>query len=646
MNEAFIIEPDTRVTYINQQTNEKWNNWKLYKECTKQEKEQINLAAYPKNTILFDRDLPGKSSKEIEHDYEKFKLMLIKRKITCFYSYRSPKGFHIIAPFKLLDKLKPELKREVKKYYVSMFQTDPAKISDRGVVSLPGKSHFKNSVIYDIFEWNKGENEIHESVLVSAKKTVIEYEKNLSKINKDKDFENYFEKDPFFLYIKNNIIPDDTNRDMSIFPNLAVASFKSGKNKLEIKQIIEPIIKKNFPGKNYAEFDGWLKKAFSNTIKDYNPFQLNTWMTINSKDKKEIYDLTPITVEQLEDKKDTKEKFLFYWDKDLENVKNKKTEWLIEKWIPKGDICFIAGKAASFKTTLSIHFGYAISEGHLAFNKYNTIKSKVLYLNEENSSNILLNMVSRVKKGLDINSKSSNICFSILENIKLDIKEDLEYLINFINKNKIEVLFCDSLRRFISFDENSATEMNKLFNNLKIVRKQCNNLTIIILHHLKKDSQNYQQDSKDMLRGSSDIVNSADSIIGIKRKHGVNAINIEHIKNRSGEEVTNKLILINTGDDKNKAYFYESDKEMDKTKMVSAPENCAEKIVEYLREKKLKTFRKNDLKINFPYDTLTKALKMLILEGTLTSFGSTKNRQFSFIDVETIQKVIDTNDSN
>lgn len=629
MNNIFIIEPDARVTYINKLRKEYWPNWKLFKDCSDEEKQKINLASYPKNCILFDRDLPNKTEEEIHKDYEGYKAMLIKRGIKYFYSYHSPHGYHILTKFENLDKMEPELRREVKKYYVSLFESDPAKISDKGVVSLPGKPHFKNSKIYNIFENVEGMNKLNEKIIITSKENLKKLKQKLAEINLE--FKNYFEKDSFFTFIKTNIIPDNTNRDMTIFPNLAVASIKTGKSLKEIKTIIEPIIKKNFPGKSYSEFFGWLKKAQSGEIQDYNPIQLNQW----SKNifNKQFYDLTPIQVEEL---KEESNGFKFYWDKDLDKIQNTKTIWIIDKWLPKGDICFVAGKAASFKSTIGIHMCYAISEGKLVFNKYSTIKSKVLYLNEENSKNILLSMINRVKNGIDLgNNKSENIAFSVLENIKIDSIEDLNQLIKFINKHKIELVVFDSFRRFISFDENNATEMNRLFNNLKMLRKKCNDLTIILLHHLKKDNAQYSQDLRDMLRGSSDIVNSADSIIGIRRKHGFNAIQIEHIKNRSGEEITNKLILIDSGDNKNKAYFYESDKEMDKTKIVNEPERCANAIIEYCKKHEINIFARKDLinKIKFSYDTITKGLKILENDMTITAHGSTKDRKFQIVKI-------------
>jgi len=626
------INPESRVTFMNNVTNEKWTQWKKYKDCTDEEKDKVNLGMPTNNYIIFDKDLPGKTRKEIDNEWFEFRQLLKKMSIDNFIADRSPSGFHVFAKFYKLDEFEDDVQKEIRKIYIKKLECDESKVSINGVISLPEKPHFKNGETYKPYETLFGTNKLK---LIYVEQSINQTKKNnqiMTELNVDKDFKNYFETDPFFTYIKNNKVYDGTNRDLTIFPNLAIAAIKSGKTLEEIKEIIEPLIKENFKGKNYAEFYGWLKKARSGEIKDYNPFQLNTWMRLFSEDKKDIYDTTMDVVEEIQEK--TNKDFKVYWDKNLGDIMNVKTEWIVDKWIPKGDISFIAGKAASFKSTLIMHMAYAISEGKMVFNKYPTIKSKVLYLNEENASNIILSMISRVKKGLDLDGlKSENICFSILENIRLDNIESINQIINFVNTNNIKFLICDSFRRFIGFDENNATEMNKLFNNLKFIRNKCNNLTIVLLHHLKKDNASYTQDMRDMLRGSSDIVNSADSIIGIKRKHGFNAFQIEHIKNRSAEEMKNKLILMETGDKQDMSYFYESDKEMDHEKILSKDEECAEAITKHLKENGMATFTRSDLKEiieNYSTDIITKAFRILRTDETIISSGGGKYSKYTF----------------
>jgi hypothetical protein len=265
--DIFIIEPESKVTYINKQTKESWN-WKLFKDCSDEEKLKINLASYPSNTILFDRDLKEYNEQQINEDYGKYVQMLRKRGIKYFFAYRSPNGYHVIAPFKGLNQYEEDLRKELRKYYISLFESDPAKISDKGVVSLPGRPHFKNSQTYEIHDNYEGENEFPNTIVDECIARVSRNKKLSEKLLQDKNFEDYFETDPFFAYISGNIVPKGTSRDMTLFPNLAIAAVRSGKTKEEIENIIKPVILKNFPGKSYAEFEGWYKKAVKGEIED------------------------------------------------------------------------------------------------------------------------------------------------------------------------------------------------------------------------------------------------------------------------------------------------------------------------------------------------------------------------------------------
>ena len=642
-NSPFIIEIDenARITYINQKLGLSWPEWKKVSECNSKELSEANLATPHPKYILLDKDFKDKMTKsEILSEFNIIKNKLLKHSITNYIADYSRNGFHIFIPTINLHKIKDvEVQNEIRNIFISEFNCDIAKKSANTVISLPGRPHFKTNIVEGLIEKGKGEEyTIKDSLINIATERVKERTKILHKLEIDKDFEKYFESDVFWKYLSSNIIPEHTNRDIVIFPNLAIAAAKSGKSEVDIKKLVEPIIKKNFPGKKYAEFNGWLKKAFKGEITDYNFIQINKWMETFANDDSSkmqiqlpIYntsvslqdELVPTKVEDIKDEKE--DKFKIYWDKDFKEIKNQKTEWLIENWIPKGDICFMAGKSASFKSTIALHMGYAIADDKLVFNKYKVMPGNVLYLNEENSSNIILSMISRVKKGLNINKPKNKFGLSILENIRMDNSEHLYFLIDFINKNKIDVLFVDSFARFMSFDENNATEMNKMFNNWKIFRKLCNNLTIISLHHHKKSNGKFAGDARDMLRGSSDIVNNADSIIVIDRKKGSKYVKMSHVKNRSGEEMEKKLIIIESGDKKDMAYFYESDEELNSNGSINKSDKCAEEILMWLNKIHLNEFSKKQipdtLVSKYPNTTLSTALRDMVTDGVLDHIG-------------------------
>lgn len=610
------FQNDLRVTYINKITNEYWEHWKLWKDCTEEEKNKVNLRQIFNNEIVLD--LEDKNYSEI-----------IKQLITDGnQSYKlintQSRGFHIHLIIIGLEQLNKEQRKEYRKLFIKNYSCDLSKASEETLISIEGRPHFKSNKEVLVQEDIPGENFLDQDLLQET----IKISENKNKIlPKDINFENYHVKDNFFNYIKNNKILENQERNNIVFPNIAIALVKEGLSEEAIEEIMAPIITNNFPGKIYGEFKGWVKKAFANEITDYNKVLINKWMEEYSDTYDKPYETDKdILIEEIKSFPEEHKKFI--QDKDFENLKNIKVEWIIEDWLPKGDISAIVGKAGSFKTTLALHFAYAIAEGKLVFNKYNTKQSKVLYLNEENNNATFLDMIKRVKNGLDLINFSDNIYFSLLENFKFDNSKDMEEIIAFINKEGINILICDSFRRFFLGQENDATLMNKLFNNFKAIRNRCSGLNIVLIHHTKKDNAQFKQDVRDMMRGSSDFINFLDSAIDISRKHGKDVIVINHAKIRARHEILGKVIAINTSDDK--SYFYESSEEANKELILSKPEKCAEEILKLIEDKKLKTFKRQEIdelmdKKKYSHETIYNALKMLIDDGTLTSSGERRH---------------------
>ena len=63
-----------------------------------------------------------------------------------------------------------------------------------------------------------------------------------------------------------------------------------------------------------------------------------------------------------------------------------------------------------------------------------------------------------------------------------------DYIINFCKTNKIDVMFFDPFARVIgaSTDENSAKDMQLVFNNLANIKREVENLSIVLIHHFVK----------------------------------------------------------------------------------------------------------------------------------------------------------------
>lgn len=621
LQELFAKYPTTPLSWCE---NEVWRWKKRYIDCTKEEREKANHRGIFPNEIVIDIDNPA--------DYEPVK-EAIKKKGFKYYAYKTGgRGYHINLFFTNMDVLTPNHRNMLRKYFFACMRFDKNlqhKTSENTLLAKEGMSNRRTGALKTIVEAEKGENLLQSDLIAQTLKMLENYESR-KLLLKDEFFESYHLVDPFFQFITNTKIPDGMQRNDVVFKNVAIALVKEGLDANEIRQIIKPIIDTNFPGKSLAEFEGWVTKAMEGGFSDYNTSELNLWG--KKYWNREFYDLTPISINISVSPAIQTTRKIFYSDKELAEEGDVKVEWTIDKWIPKGDICFLAGKAASFKTTIALHMVYAISQGKPVFNTYLTRPSKVLYVNEENYRVLFKGIVKRIKAGLDLqDAKLDNVFCSIMENLRLDNQADVTALVNFIKKNGIEVVVFDSFRRFFIGEENDAGAINTIFNTLKYIRKECGDITIIILHHAKKDNQNGATDIRDMLRGSSDIVNMADSVIGVKRHAGKPAFVIEHIKNRAGEELVGKLVRIESGENNDMAYFYETAVEIDRERVLSQPEVCANEILKWCEDTHTQTFKKGDLvTINSKYNEkmVYQALKILVQEGTLNQVGSNKGSTY------------------
>jgi len=90
-----------------------------------------------------------------------------------------------------------------------------------------------------------------------------------------------------------------------------------------------------------------------------------------------------------------------------------------------------------------------------------------------------------------------------------------------------------------------------------------------------------------------------------------------------------RVINIDAGEEKDKAYMYETRDLEEKNRAMSKPEMCAEEIISHVTTEKMSVFSKKDLEsIDYDQSTIKRALKILENEGSIISSGTTRNRSF------------------
>jgi hypothetical protein len=235
--------------------------------------------------------------------------------------------------------------------------------------------------------------------------------------------------------------------------------------------------------------------------------------------------------------------FSFLWESELKNYVVPVEEWIVDKFIRPGSIGVLAGKRGTMKSFFSLALAYCIATGTKLFDKYNVQKSNVLYIDRENGFWEIKNRCKMLAAGLNITA-NADIGFIAESQLKLDDVNNIAELERLINERKMKVIFVDTYRRMISFDENDAGQVSRLF--VDILKPLCfrTGVCFILLHHERKGQS--QGDEMDMLRGSSDLANYVDWVLQIERRG--NKITLKQTKQRNAKELEPFVLTTETNE--------------------------------------------------------------------------------------------------
>ena len=188
-------------------------------------------------------------------------------------------------------------------------------------------------------------------------------------------------------------------------------------------------------------------------------------------------------------------------------------QWRILNLLTTNGIVIIASPPKQFKTFVAIHAAIAISNGTPFLDKFPTTPGTVLYIDEENGEANLIRRFQQLAEGQGETIKP-NVFYTSFESIKLDSYNGAMVIEELIMAYKPDVVFLDSMVRFMDGDEDKASDVRLVFENLKklLARFQ---VSFFILHHTRKGNGTKAK-SLDDLRGSSDFGAFADAILGVE----------------------------------------------------------------------------------------------------------------------------------
>lgn len=202
-----------------------------------------------------------------------------------------------------------------------------------------------------------------------------------------------------------------------------------------------------------------------------------------------------------------------------------KIKFRIDPFLLENGITLFVAPSNHMKSFLAQHLSVACCTGTKFLDEFETEKSNVLYLDEENGIINIANRVKMLLKGLNLNYSDLDNRLHIVsfETIRFENDNQLQEIQRLIEEFKINVIIIDSFVRFISGDENKSSDIKFVFN---ILKKICNkfNISILVLHHSTKAND-------ESARGSGDLIAAPENVFTIKKSNDL--LSIKSFKERN-----------------------------------------------------------------------------------------------------------------
>jgi hypothetical protein len=186
----------------------------------------------------------------------------------------------------------------------------------------------------------------------------------------------------------------------------------------------------------------------------------------------------------------------------VQEIHDKTTGWLVDGLIPMGSLTLLTAPPAGYKTWLALALGGAVSKG-ADFLDRKTLKTPVVYLDRENRLSVIRDRLGI----LNLDDRDFlKIWGRWLEDDPPLIGDPrlLE-----IARRYRPLIIIDSFVRFHSAEENNATQMAKVLEDLLCLVNA--GATVVVLHHEGKTPGS-------RYRGSTDILAGVDAAFAIVKK--------------------------------------------------------------------------------------------------------------------------------
>jgi archaellum biogenesis ATPase FlaH len=191
-------------------------------------------------------------------------------------------------------------------------------------------------------------------------------------------------------------------------------------------------------------------------------------------------------------------------------------DWRVVGLFPSQGVCIVAGEGGVGKSWLSMDLALSVSRGEPWMGHYPTKPCTVLYVDLENSKNLMSLRFNKLAKAQGLAPTDvTNIHLHKSDTLPMDTRAGYEALCQAIEQTGARLVVLDSLTRIHSGDENTVKDMARLSRALLSVASKYE-ACIVVLDHLGKAGNG--------LRGSTEKRAVAETIIEAEEFDAVNTV--------------------------------------------------------------------------------------------------------------------------
>lgn len=189
-------------------------------------------------------------------------------------------------------------------------------------------------------------------------------------------------------------------------------------------------------------------------------------------------------------------------------------------FLPTDGTMFFAAPPKHYKTLLAMQFAYALAAGtdFLGW-KIDKPVERILYVEQEIGKSETRDRLARIHKHFLDPSVSDRLRFITRPKQRFSLdrgSKGLAQLEAEIAEYRPQVVFIDPFRKATQHDENSSTEMTKVFATLTQLQEEYK-FAVVLIHHSGKPSESRKQGTPEAMRGSSEIFAHGDTYCMITR---------------------------------------------------------------------------------------------------------------------------------